>query len=70
MLKGAQRIVFDELRRCTQPVEVTFGRLAQRTGYHHVTIRRAVDALSASGLVAVSYAARPGCYVVQVYDER
>jgi len=59
-LKGAQRIVFDELREMLDQGEpVSIMRLAERSSYHPVTVSRALACLESFGLVHI-HRTRPG----------
>jgi predicted transcriptional regulator len=51
-LKGAQRIVFDELRGLLDADEdISVMILANRTNYHHVTVCKTLQDLREMGLV-------------------
>lgn len=61
-LKGAQRIVYDELRamlrECCVP---TISTLSERSNYHPITVLRALVALEEYGLIRITRP-RPGCH--------
>jgi len=60
-LKGAQRIVYDELRAMLHERSApTIDALSERSNYHPVTVIRALLALEECGLVHITRA-RPGC---------
>lgn len=60
-LKGAQRIVYDELRAMLRErSHISIHTLSERSNYHPVTVWRALVALEDYGLVRIART-RPGC---------
>jgi predicted transcriptional regulator len=58
-LKGAKRIVFDELRQMLDAGEdVSVMNLSYRTNYHHVTVCNTLQDLRSMGLVEMEQETR------------